>query len=89
MSCHRYFTEQRSHGIDIKELIDGKRASVYFSCIFWGKGSVALLWLEGWGLHRTGYTDLCGTGNVLLVWILSWAERMDLENEAAGEIVLS
>lgn len=66
---------EQSHGIDIKECIDGKRTSDYFSCIFWKK-SIALLLLEGWGLHRTGYTDLCGTGNVLLIWILSWAERM-------------
>lgn len=39
-----------------------------------------------------GYTDSCGMGNVLLTWILSWAERderMDLEDETAGAIVLS
>lgn len=42
--------------------------------------------LRNEGDGELGYTDLCGTGSCL---DLSWAERMDIENESVGEIVLA
>lgn len=72
---------------------DIKRTSDDFSCVFFeGVGARVLFCycLRDGGYRELGYTDLWE--NVFLTWILSWterAERMDLETEAAGEIVLS
>lgn len=83
--------------LTLKNLLAGhiKKANVYFSCRFflWWVGDVVLLLFEGWGFWRTGLHRSVWYGECFVdPEFLSWAERaerIDLGNEAAGEIVQS